>query len=280
MFSLFSIMYFSLFSQIHNTSCVRLVGNVRYHLKTPNNCAVMNWSDKFVHQNKKMISISPGGFKGFYMWGISTYIKEHYDVNDYIFSGASAGAWNALLMCYKGDPKIFVEKILEIETDFNKKETTLLQIENILKNKILNFTNENDYDLHKLFIGVSTFDKYHFIVNIFTDFDNLEDAIDCCISSSHIPFITGGFLKKYHNMYVFDGGFSKNPYMNLLKTDLHITPSLWQDKSKKKGITTITDYTTLFSKKKFNIRDLYNQGYDDSYKNKEVLDKIFLNKKL
>jgi len=253
-----------------------MVGNVRYHIKLPNKTSITNWCEQFQFQNKKMISISPGGFKGFYMWGISSYIKDNYDLSNYIFSGASAGAWNSLFMCYKGNSTFFLDKLFEIEKDIQKKDITLLSIELVMKNKIMSFTKDEDYDLNKLFIGASTFDGYHFNVNIFSDFNNLEDAIDCCISSSHIPFITGGFLKKYHNMYVFDGGFTKHPYLNLLKTDLHITPDLWNKKQKTMSLS-IEDYTTLFSKNKFNIRNLYQEGYEDSYKNKEILDKIFLN---
>ena len=274
MFSMLWIIYF--YYILKMSCCLRMVGNVRYHIKLPNKTSITNWCEQFQFQNKKMISISPGGFKGFYMWGISSYIKDNYDLSNYIFSGASAGAWNSLFMCYKGNSTFFLDKLFEIEKDIQKKDITLLSIELVMKNKIMSFTKDEDYDLNKLFIGASTFDGYHFNVNIFSDFNNLEDAIDCCISSSHIPFITGGFLKKYHNMYVFDGGFTKHPYLNLLKTDLHITPDLWNKKQKTMSLS-IEDYTTLFSKNKFNIRNLYQEGYEDSYKNKEILDKIFLN---
>jgi predicted acylesterase/phospholipase RssA len=64
-------------------------------------------------KNKKLISISPGGLKGFYEMGVLSYIKDNYDMEDYIFSGASAGAWNALFMCYKDDSKKFVYNLLD-----------------------------------------------------------------------------------------------------------------------------------------------------------------------
>jgi hypothetical protein len=265
----------SLITGISNIYCARMVGNVRYHMKMPNQSSINNWCQQFQFENKKMISISPGGFKGFYMWGISSYIKEHYDLSDYIFSGASAGAWNALLMCYKKDHNQILNKLFEIENDIKKKDINIFKIENILKEKILSISTDDDFDLHKLFIGASTFEKLHFTVNIFSDFANLEDAIDCCISSSHIPFITGGLLNRYHNMYLFDGGFTRNPYMHLLKTDLHITPDLWIKKKRSFSLH-LEDYTTLFSKDKINIRDSYLQGYNDSHKNKDFLDKIFL----
>lgn len=50
--------------------------------------------------NKKpnMITISPGGIYGFYTLGTCSYIKNNYNISDYIFSGASAGSWNSLYM--------------------------------------------------------------------------------------------------------------------------------------------------------------------------------------
>ena len=222
-----------------------------------------------------MISISPGGFNGFYMFGVSTYIKKHYDLSNYVFSGASAGAWNALLLTYKGDPDYFVSKLFEIDEEMSKKETTLLGVEKLIKEKLLNFTTAEDYDLNRLFIGVSSVKNFHFEINIFSDFENLEDAIDCCISSSHIPLITGGFLNKYRNIYAFDGGFCKYPYLNILESKLHITPNIWSDKPKQNIITRITDFARIFFKNMSSLHGLYDKGYDDSCKNSNVLDSLF-----
>ena len=36
-------------------------------------------------QDKKLISISPGGTKGFYLMGVLNYIKQNYDLSDYIY---------------------------------------------------------------------------------------------------------------------------------------------------------------------------------------------------
>ena len=68
--------------------------------------------NKFI-EDKKIISISPGGFKGVYMLGVCLYIKDHFDLKNYIFSGASAGAWNSLVLCCKKDVKLFKEEILD-----------------------------------------------------------------------------------------------------------------------------------------------------------------------
>ena len=46
-------------------------------------------------QNNKIITLSPGGFRGFYTFGLCKFLKENYDLSEYVFSGASAGATSA-----------------------------------------------------------------------------------------------------------------------------------------------------------------------------------------
>jgi hypothetical protein len=134
-----------------------------------------------------------------------------------------------------------------------------------------------DFDLHRLFIGVTTIEKYKTNTTIFTGFDNLEDALNCCIASSHIPLITGGFTNMYRNILSFDGGFSKYPYLNITKSVLHITPSIWEKENNKikRGAGSIIDYANLFSKKKYNYVELVENGYNDCQKNKNYLDELF-----
>lgn len=273
--------FLTLLSNFKNILTGRLIKSIFYKRRLHN--VTLYLRDKFLYETenntKELISISPGGFKGFYMLGITSYIKKHYDVSNFIFSGASAGAWNALLMTYKGDTEEFIEKIFEMKDVFSRKDLSLFDLENLLKNKLLKLSRDDDYDFSRLYIGVSTFNRCKFKINIFSNFKNLEDAIDCCISSSHIPLVTGGILKRYNNMYVFDGGFSKYPYVQYIEPKLHITPNIW-NKSAKTSLYDITSYTTLLSKGKFDVYKLYLDGYADSEKNKHILDNIFLNKKI
>jgi hypothetical protein len=232
-------------------------------------------------KDKKLISISPGGFKGFYMLGITTFIKENYGLDNFIFSGASAGAWNSLFMTYKHDPIEFVIGMLD---DKLNDAISIIDLEYVIKYKILNKYSENDFDLKRLFIGVTSFEKLKIKTHIFSDFDTLEDALNCCIASSHIPYITGStFLNKYQNMNTFDGGFSKYPYLNVIKPSLHITPGMWKDENQENNQKTyvekllrlqthVSDYTTLFSRSKYNFTDLFDKGYSDAKKNKLFLD--------
>jgi hypothetical protein len=263
-----------------NDNCINVSGNKwtcndhTLYLKENENVA-----------DKKLISISPGGFKGFYMLGTATFIKENYKLDKYIFSGASAGAWNSLFMTYKHDPIDFVINVLD---DRLNNAISIFDLEYEIKYKILHRYTESDFDLQKLFIGVTSFENMKVKTHIFSDFDTLEDALNCCIASSHIPYITGTtFLNKYQNMNAFDGGFSKYPYLNIIKPSLHITPNMWKD-DKKSNVKTsyiknlfnfpekMSDYTTLFSMKKYNFTNLFDSGYNNAKKNKEFLDKIFI----
>lgn len=233
-------------------------------------------------KNKKLISISPGGLKGFYELGVLSYIKDNYNMENYIFSGASAGAWNALFMCHKNDTKMFVFNLL---SDYKLLQVkSINELEYYLKYKLLTKYNSNDFDLRRLFIGVTTLKNFKPVTNIFSDFTNLEDAINCCIASSHIPLITGGITNRYHDKYVFDGGFSKYPYLNFTENVLHITPGMWKKLNNQEnqilnkfGSLDIIIELFLIAKKK-NYMQLFDYGYQDAKIHKPLLDDIFLNK--
>jgi len=235
---------------------------------------------------KKLISISPGGLYGFYFLGVITYLKENYNLNNYVFTGASAGSWASLAGVYKGDPQDIIQSI---DCKNLSKIDSLLELKYSLKYKLMNKFNTHDFDFKRLFIGVSTIRNFKIITNIFTDFENLEDAISACISSSFIPFITGSFRNKYRDLYGFDGGFSPYPYLNLtnIPHKLHITKDMYIHKPARDDVKPLIqkirefkDTTTLFSFDKFDFIQLYKDGYEDSQKNKDYLDDIFKDDKL
>jgi hypothetical protein len=240
--------------------------------KTYQKDEIENWFSNSTVNSKKLITISPGGYKGFYMLGIVRFLKRNYNLSDYIFSGASAGSWNSLMLSFKHDIEDFKYNIMD---ESLQRAKSIADTEQMLKARLLKYYRTDDFDLAKLFIGVTSLknNKPHTI--IYTQFDTLEDAIDCCIASSHIPLISGNITHMYNNMLSFDGGFSKYPYFNISKPVLHITPSIWT-KQKPGMATSIQDYTTLFSKDKYNFSEIYDTGYIDSYKNKKILDNIFI----
>jgi Patatin-like phospholipase len=276
-----------LFAELNSEQCVV---NLKTNKWICSDNALYLKENEFIKE-KKLISISPGGFKGFYMLGTCAFIKENYILDDYIYSGASAGAWNALFMTYKKDPLELAYELLDKKLN---DAISIIDLEYMIKYKIVNNYKTDDFNLNRLFIGVTSFESMKIKTHIFSEFETLEDAVNCCIASSHIPYITGNnFLNKYRNMNVFDGGFSKYPYLNIIKPSLHITPGMWKNINESNNFngeeftakkyfekllkmqTQVSDYTTLFSRGKYDFADLYDNGHRDAKNNREALDKIF-----
>jgi hypothetical protein len=222
-------------------------------------------------KSPKIISVSPGGFLGFYLLGICSYIKDNYNLSNYKFAGASAGSWNALFMTFKKDP---LQLTTEIIDEIEKKGQNINDMENIIKETILKNYKEDDFDLSKLEIAVSVVNKL-FIpkLKVFSNFTDLEDALDCCMSSSHIPLITGDLIRKYKNNCVVDGGLTYMSYVIKNNPVLHITPSIWNSNLKYSLLDTI-EQSKYFVKNKSNFFELYSKGYEDAKKNTYYLDNI------
>ena len=147
----------------------------------------------------------------------------------------------------------------------------------IIKSELLKSYSITDFNLDKLFIGVTVLRGLELSTNIFFNFVDLEDVINCCIASSHIPFLTGGFINKYNNEISFDGGFSNSPYLDLNNTAIHINPNIWNTESK----NNIIDYYDLIIARKESFSDLYDKGYYDTKLNRKRLrKKLFNNIKL
>lgn len=233
--------------------------------------------EKINLKNKKLINISPAGLQGFYLLGIISYIKENYDTSDYIFSGASAGGFNALFATYKYDPMDIIN-LLDMEHILLKGHS-ISDLQKSIKNVLLDNFSTLDFDLDKLFIGVTAIKNFQARTNIYYHFIDLEDAIDACIASSNIPFITGSFFHIYNNAYSFDGGFRKYPFLHLVEPVLHITADMWKPENNKKKssmFNVVSDFKTFFAKENYNFIDLYKKGYNDTSINKKLIDNIFI----
>lgn len=215
----------------------------------------------------KLILVSPGGLKGFYTFGVLTYLKNNYNMNKYNYSGASAGAWNSLLMCCKKDPydiNQFIESLFEPL----EKAKSIMEIQILFKNKLLTNFSDNDFDFTRLYIGVTNINNGLIETNIHTNFTDLNDAINCCSASSHIPLLTGNIVNKYRDKISFDGGFSSYPFLKIpnKKPLLHIKPEMF-DKTTSPTLLEIINY---FSIEKNNMEKLYRKGIDDAQKNKHM----------
>lgn len=223
---------------------------------------VSRWNGKY----KKLIAITPGGFYGFYMLGITRYIKTHYELDDYVFSGSSAGAWCALFLCLK-DKKNITMLLFQLisglqETILN---TSMYEFLFEMKRKVLELTADSDYDFERLHIGVLRYEKYELKTTIYTGFTSVEDAVNCCISSSNIPFLTGEFSHTYQGSMALDGYFAKYPYLCVMEPSLVIYPDIWKTPHKKHlG-------NSLLSKDKIKLIDLFLDGYNDTIINHDVV---------
>lgn len=235
-------------------------------------------------QDKKLITITPGGLQGFYVLGICTYIKENYDLSNYVFSGASAGSWNSLFLSYKYDTKKIVDAIFDIDYE---KAGSIFNVELMIKRKFLsNFCN-NDFDLEKVYVGSTIFENFKFRSKVYNDFESLSDAIDCCMGSSHIPFVCGSLYFVYRDKITIDGGFSMylndSPYLPTKIPSLIINPNLFKKNiSNNESVDLCEFYKSYFDSldinKITNIKNMYEEGYQNAKDNKEALDEIFSKK--
>ena len=203
-----------------------------------------------------VISIKPGGLLGFYQFGICKYIKQNCDLKNTKFYGSSAGSWNSLYLSKKHDnDNLFHDIVLDVN---NYKYKNLYEIQQKLKLDILNTFNENDFNLDSLNVCTTEYNKFKFKKKIFSKIDNLNDAIDCCIASSHLPILSNGKLfYKYKDKLYVDGGFFKYPTPLGIKSDLIISPNMWNNKE-------IYNYNNINN---LNIEKLIECGYNDAENN-------------
>jgi len=242
----------------------------------------------------KIITISPGGYRGYYLLGVTSYLKDNFNMDSYVFSGASAGAWFSLMMTYRGNHSALMENLNVFSPEFIQQD--LRQIQHSVSKTLLEKYTTADFDLKRLAIGVSHIRPFYVESMVYTEFRDLKDAVECCQASSHIPFITGGMIRCYDRRLAFDGGFSMYPYLvpssskwgggAVEKPVLHIGTDLWKEdmeKNKKWNIgnpflinfRNVMEQTTVFSKYKYNMTKLYLDGYQDTARNHATLAKLF-----
>jgi hypothetical protein len=162
----------------------------------------------------------------------------------------------------------FSKTVLSINTE---NMSSIFELEYGIKNAILSNYETSNFDFERIYIGVTVIKNNKLKTSIYCDFKDLKDAIDCCIASSHIPFITGGALKRYKDLLSFDGGFSKYPYIRNVEPVLHITPGMW----KTKDINCRDAALLNFKNNKNMIEKLFIDGYKDASNNKKYLNSIF-----
>ena len=187
----------------------------------------------------KSLILKPGGLKGYYMLGISQYIKQHYNLSNWHYYGSSAGAWNALYLSCKKDKKL-LDQVIELQQ----------------------FSYNDLYDLERTIKWVPALRK-----NIITSFIDLDDLLECCISSSHLPYLSNGKLfYNYRSFKSMDGGMFLNPHYKNIKPDFIMNPNMWKNKK----IKSMSNIDCL------DVEGLLYEGYNDACTHHKELDTIFL----
>ena len=120
---------------------------------------------------------------------------------------------------------------------------------------------EKDFNLNILNVAVTHSDGLH----IYNNFLNLKDALDCCTSSSFIPFITyKDLLYFYKYKLCLDGGVCYNAYKRKKKNVLIINHYMFKRYKK----TNISNFDMILTKN-LNMYQMYLNGYNDARNNHE-----------
>ena len=208
----------------------------------------LTWKFLPLKQNKykKKILINSDGINGFYTLGVSSFIKNNYNLDEYYFIGSSSGSWNCLLCCYKYNQTELITNLLT--QDFFEN----VYSSNMLQEKVCNYILENyiseDFYLDKLYICISEFEN-----SVINNFKSLEEVLEYCIISCHIPF-----RNKNTDTNVFDGDISK--YFTISDND----------NIKKEFINSTAINISIKV-----INELYYKGYNEAIHNKKEMDIYF-----
>ena len=154
-------------------------------------------------EHKGTIANSPAGYNGFYTLGVSSYIKRNYELTGYNFCGASAGAGNSLFLAFKGDDEDYVDEMLDRVDVVGKKHMSHV-LKAVCDYHLDKYTTD-DFDLHRLSIGVTNVKYLENQCHLYYEFDSLKDAVECTRASCNIPFVSGNPLNLYRNRFAYDG---------------------------------------------------------------------------
>ena len=219
---------------------------------------------------KKFISIAPAGLYGAYTLGITSFILDNYNTESFLFLGGSSGSWNSLIGCYKYNSKDLIDELL-LQPFFEKSSVSKLQ--DNLSNYFFENYNSSDFNLDRLYMSVSVLDNFRLTNKVITNFTSLNDAIEGCRASCHIPLLTSKqFIRRYRDNIVFDGGFTIFPPRNILNFFI-ISANKYNSQNLQYALSGLIKRN--FSKEIIN--ELYNKGYKDSLEHKKDLDLYFNN---
>ncbi len=221
--------------------------------------------------NNNIITCEPAGTNGFYSLGVSYYLKQNYDLTDFQFAGASAGAWNCLLLSLNDDNNFrnAINKIINIKKDDSRKPNfkKLITIQNEIQNIINNDLDQKNLNYNNLYIGICFLKGFRISSELVYNFSSISEITDCCRASSHIPFVTGNLLRKYKNIIAIDGGLTNLPLSLIKNPYFNIHTGMWG-----------REFGDNFKADK-DLKNLFKMGYLDSYLNRDILNRKFKKKK-
>lgn len=201
------------------------------------------------------IIFAPAGIKAPYNFGICHYLKNHFDITDKKMVGFSSGSLINLLMTMDKENTSDFLKILMKNKLNNDIKAYLKKTVHTIGTQ---FT-EKDFNLNLLNVGVSHADGLY----IYNNFSNLKDALECCTSSSFIPFITyKDLLYFYKYKLSLDGGVFYNAYKSK-KNDVLIINHYMFKRYKKTNVSNLN----MFISKNINVYQMYLTGYNDARNN-------------
>ena len=214
------------------------------------------FTQPFVIDSLRTIALKSGGIKGFYMFGICKYLKDSKKdlIKDSILYGASAGAWNALYLSMNTDDSLFIKKLKSIDLLENSHKS-LLDLETTIQDIFINNYSTTDFNLDRINICTCIVKPYKIEKKIFSGFKTLDETIECCMASSHIPYITTWKATHAYNGYsCIDGGVFMEPHHKDIKPELTISYDMFENKD-------IDQYEL----NNLRISDMIDMGYNDAH---------------
>jgi hypothetical protein len=205
------------------------------------------------------VIIGPGGVLGFYSLGICHYLVNHFDLREKHVAGFSSGAFNTLFM--RVHPKKRTSSLRHI---FGCKETSSMLLLNELMEYVETSTTLRDYDLRNTSIGISHMDG----ISLYDTFHNIQQVVQCCKSSSFVPYVTNETGLNYYNDKIsMDGYFLYGYFMQHYTTPpLVITPGMF-GRFTNPWLCNILFIFGIHPLQSTSIYQMYLNGYHDATKN-------------
>lgn len=212
------------------------------------------------------IVLAPGGLMGFYVLGICHFIKNNYNIDDKKIIGFSAGSFNTIFLALD---KKYDDHFLKELFKLNLHGTMPLPY---ILNKTIKLMKDlfhiDHFNITNKYIAVtSNYTK----LDSYNQFLNVNDMINCCISSSFIPMVTYRDIFYFYNgTCSIDGGLFYYKYKKQIKH----RKVVWLNYKlfKRYNPYNIPGYSLL--RRNYSIYELYTLGYNDAIKHKDILDSI------